>query len=150
MQTRRCSDADDVIDAVADVRRRARQGLDRHRREDPERWGGLRLWAVAVPRYAAGEWWAEMTGVVDLARVPEIAAEDVLGGVAETRIRALAAPVLARDVRAHIVRAITTTATIRAAGADGVAHWYSAVDREGTGGWRAITWARGCRAGADR
>ena len=95
MQTRQCSDPDGVLDAVADVRRVARQALDRHRREDPERWGGLRLWAVAIPAYARGEWTATLTGVVDLARVPEVAAEDVLGGVAETRIRAIAAPVLA-------------------------------------------------------
>ncbi|KMO38586.1 hypothetical protein VQ02_11695 [Methylobacterium variabile] len=150
MTTRRCSDPDDVLDAVADVRRRARQMLDRRQREDSERWGGLRLWAVAIPAYARGEWTATITGVVDLARAPEVAVEDALSSVTATRIRALANPLLARDVRAHIVRAISTTATIREAGPDGVAEWYSAVDRAGAGGWRAITWARGCRAGADR
>lgn len=149
MTTRSAGDPDDLIDAIGDVRRRARQTLDRQRREDAERWGGLRLWAVAIPAYTRGEWTAAITGVVDLARTPEVALEDVLDAVVPTRIRPLRNPLLASDVRDHIVRAIATTATIREAGRDGIAWWYSSIDRGG-GGAKAITWSRGCQAGVSR
>lgn len=143
MQTRPAGDPDDLIEAIGDVRRRARQALDRRQREDGERWYGLRVWAVAIPAYAQGEWTAAITGVVDLARAPEVAVEDALAVVAWTRIRALGNPLLARDVRQHVTRAISTTAGLREAGADRIALWYGAVDRAGYGGWRAIQWTRG-------
>lgn len=147
ISTRACADPDDLIDAVADVRRRARQAIDRRRREEA-RWGTIRVYAVAMPLYAGGQWRAEITGVVHLGRAPEVALEDALTVVAPTRIRRFENSVVARDVRAHVQRVISTTAGLHEAGRDGVAHWYGAVDRAGGGGWRAITWSRGLQEGA--
>lgn len=143
MTTRKCSDPDDLLGEVARIRCSGRQAIARRLRDDEARWSGLRLWAVAVPRYDASGWSAAITGVVDLARVPEVALEDALGTAAPARIRAIASPLLARDVRQHVTRAISTTAGLREASLDGVAWLYSAIDRAGGGGWRAITWTRG-------
>jgi hypothetical protein len=147
--TRPAGDPDDLIDAVADVRRRARQMLDRRQREDTARWSSLRIYTVAIPVYAHGEWTAALTGIVDLARAPEVVVEDALAAVAPTRIHALGNPLLPRDVQAHVVYAISTTAGLREAGPDGIAWLYSAIDRAG-GGWRAITWSRGLHREAAR
>lgn len=144
MLTRGCSGPDDLLGEIAGLRRRARQAIDRRRAQDL-RWGTIRIYAIAVPLVRGGDWRAAITGVMHLGRGSEIEVEGALGVVAPTRVRQIAMPVLAADVRAHMVRAIGTTAGLREVGPEGIGLWYSAVDRHGGGGWRAISFSRGSR-----
>jgi hypothetical protein len=140
IETRRCSDPDDLLEAINKTRITVRRAIDRQQREN-ERWRSVRCLGCFTPSFDGSMWSATFNGVLDLGRVHEVNFLDAVEPLARIHLLSFPAALIGNDIHGHVHFAFATTTGLKACDPNHLAAYFNTVNRNG--GFKPLLFRRG-------
>jgi hypothetical protein len=143
VEGRSCSDPDDLIESVHEMRVKLRRAFDRRQREN-DRWRNLRCVGCFAPSFDGHLWKATFNGVLDLGRIHEVTFLDAIEPLVQIRLQSFPVAVIPNDIHSHVHFAFSTTKGLATCDANHLAFYFNTINRNG--GFKPLTFRRGLQS----
>lgn len=143
VSSRACTDPDDLVDAINDIRTTMRRAFDRRQREN-ERWRTIRCVGCFTPSFDGISWSATFNGIIELGRVHEVTFLDAFEPLVQVRLQSFPSALIEDDVHNHMHLAFSTMGGLSSCEPIHLALYFNTITRHG--GFKPLIFRRGVQS----